>query len=265
MPGLAEKKATLTKPKLFKKLAKSYFFTKGEKELPQSKFYTARSGVNTLITAAQPIISIIARIRQSPNLKVLSDLKRSVQHELQVFEKHSLQNGINMEQVLIGRYCLSAMLDEVMLDSALKDEWRQCQLLPTHNDQELPEEQFFKLAERLQQRPEQNIVCLELIYLLVSLGFQGKYHTYPNKDRQLNLFIDKLYEAIRLYRGCYQTKLLIEHQSRQVEVADASALPRTSILLIVAVLFVFVGFYYVLDVSAGFVVKEINNIVSWLI
>lgn len=265
MPELAEKKAEITKPKLFKKLASRYFFTKREKELPRSNIYTANSGVNILITAAQPLLSIIVRVKQSPNLKVLSDLKRSIQHELQVFEKHSLQNGINMEQVLVGRYCLSAMLDEVMMESALKQEWKDCQILPIQSEQEVPEEQFFKLAEKLQQRPEQNIVCLELMYLLLSLGYQGKYYHYPNKAHHLNQIMDSLYEAIRLYRGCYQSQLLIATSDRKTERKSGKILLRFSMLIGVAVTFVYLGFNYVIDVSAGFVVKEINDIVSWLI
>ena len=258
-------KSKQVKPRLFKKIAKSYFFTKDKQDLPKSRFYTARSGVNSLITSAQPILSIIARIRQSPNLKLIADLKKSVIHELQVYEKHSLQQGISMEQVLVGRYCLSAMLDEVMGDSALGSEWKESQLLPNKTDDEEPKEQFFNILDKLIQKPEQNIVCLELIYLLLSLGYEGKYKYYPNKSHIINQLMDELYEAIRLYRGCYQTKLLVMQNTAPPQKKKTKRLSRFTFLIVVTLILVYLGFSYVLDVSASFVVKEIKHIVSWLL
>ena len=267
MPTLAQVNQTKgkeSKPKLFKRLASSYFFTKTPQDLPKSYFYTAKSGINPLIASAQPLLSIISRIKQSPNLKLLSNLKRSILHELQVYEKHSLQQGINMEQVLVGRYCLSAMLDEVMLDSALKKEWQALCLLPNQAGQVQPKEQFFKLLDKLLLKPEQNIVCLELVYILLSLGYEGKYKHYPHKIQHINQMIDNLYEAIRLYRGCYQTKLLVEQGSGVQQKKKSKWMTRTMLIGCLILSLVFIGFSYVLDVSAGFVVRELNHIVDWL-
>ena len=255
----------LKDPNLLKQWLENYFLTQPPEALPHSSFYTAQSGVNPLIAAAQPLLSMISRIKQATSLQMLSDLKRSVLHELQVYEKQSLQRGMNMEQVLIGRYCLSAMLDEVLLNSVIKKAWEDTRLLPKQKQHTPPEAQFFKWLKKLLLKPEQNIACLELIYLLLSLGYEGKYATQVNKGQHLNQMMEQLYEVIRLYRGCYQTKLLVQQREYRVVQNKIKWLPVTIIGLSLVLGLIFIAFNYVLDVNASVVLNEFHQTMERLI
>ena len=58
-------------------------------------------------------------------------------------------------------------------------------------------ERFFQLLTKLNQDPAKNIDLLELLYLCISLGFQGRYRIATNGINELEGIRESLYHTIR--------------------------------------------------------------------
>jgi len=68
-------------------------------------------------------------------------------------------------------------------------------------------EKFFVLLERMKSYPGENLEMLELMYLLLSLGFEGKYRVVSRGRDKIEQIRDELYRLIRQYRGDYEREL----------------------------------------------------------
>ena len=62
-------------------------------------------------------------------------------------------------------------------------------------------EKFFQLLERLSRDPVKHVAMLELMYVSLSLGFEGKYRVMERGRVQLESMQDAVYRQIRHVRG----------------------------------------------------------------
>jgi len=67
----------------------------------------------------------------------------------------------------------------------------------------------------MKQSPGENLHVLELLYLLISFGFEGKYRVMDRGRDHLDSVRDDLYHAIRRFRG--QPEADLSPGWRQVE------------------------------------------------
>lgn len=74
-------------------------------------------------------------------------------------------------------------------------------LLSSFHNETFGGEKFFQLLERLSRNPVKHLPMLELMYLCLSLGFEGKYRVLPRGMLELEAVRDSLYRQIRQLRG----------------------------------------------------------------
>lgn len=74
-------------------------------------------------------------------------------------------------------------------------------LLSSFHNETFGGEKFFQLLERLSRNPVKHLAMLELMYLCLSLGFEGKYRVMPRGMTELEVIRDSLYRQIRQMRG----------------------------------------------------------------
>ncbi|MBP8185450.1 MAG: type IVB secretion system protein IcmH/DotU, partial [Pseudomonas sp.] len=79
--------------------------------------------------------------------------------------------------------------------------WSQMSLLSSFHNETFGGEKFFQLLERLSRNPVKHLPMLELMYLCLSLGFEGKYRVLPRGMLELEALRDSLYRQIRQLRG----------------------------------------------------------------
>ncbi|MCB1828186.1 MAG: type IVB secretion system protein IcmH/DotU, partial [Coxiellaceae bacterium] len=91
----------------------------------------------------------------------------------------------------------------------LDQDWQMPSLLQGFHGDLSGGEQFYRLLERSQANPTAFIDLLELFYLCLALGYQGKY----GKDEQGYIIreniINKLYHSIRQERGDFSKNILV--------------------------------------------------------
>ena len=102
-----------------------------------------------------------------------------------------------------ARYVLCSVIDEAVVTTAWgsRSDWSKISLLSRFHNETFGGEKVFQLLERLSRDPVKHLAMLELMYLCLSMGFEGKYRVMARGEVQLEEVRDALYRQIRHVRG----------------------------------------------------------------
>jgi type VI secretion system protein ImpK len=135
---------------------------------------------------------LILQLRATTEYGSADVLKTRVIEMFDKFENNARRIGIDNEKVRLAKFALVAFLDETIISSewSAKNEWLteplQIKLFDTFN----AGEEFFTNMSTLRQRTGANKDILEIYYLCLSLGFNGKYQLQSPEN--LRRIIDDL-------------------------------------------------------------------------
>jgi len=171
--------------------------------LPPSARAFLGLGLNPLVQAASPILLLIGGLRSSTSSTDVSGLRRHALDEIRRFEENAQRAGVRNEIVLAARYALCAGLDESVLSTpwGAQSEWAQHPLLVALHREAWGGEKFFEMLDRISVDPARHIDLMELQYLILALGFTGKYQMLERGHEQLADLQQNLYRKIRAERG----------------------------------------------------------------
>jgi type VI secretion system protein ImpK len=169
----------------------------------------AAVGLNPLVANASVLLNTVPTIRRSLNHADPAGLREYLLRAITEFEQRARAAGSSPEHVLISRYALCTMIDEAVASMpwGASPEWVQRSLLVTLHREGFGGEKFFQLLEKAMEDPRRNIDLLELMYVCIALGFQGRYSVMDNGRQQLDALRDRLHEVIRRERGEYERDL----------------------------------------------------------
>jgi len=164
---------------------------------------TFNISLNPLVAAASSLLSEVVRLKHSFEAEDLHALNQRLSSELKLFEHRALHDGAESSQVMAARYVLCTVIDEAVVTTPWgnESEWSQMSLLSGFHNETFGGEKFFQLLERLSRNPVKHLPMLELMYLCLSLGFEGKYRVLPRGMLELEAVRDSLYRQIRQLRG----------------------------------------------------------------
>jgi len=164
---------------------------------------TFNISLNPLVAAASSLLSDVVRLKHSYEGEDLHALNQRLSAELKLFEHRALHDGAESSQVIAARYVLCTAIDEAVVTTPWgnESEWSQMSLLSSFHNETFGGEKFFQLLERLSRNPVKHLPMLELMYLCLSLGFEGKYRVMPRGMLELEAVRDSLYRQIRQLRG----------------------------------------------------------------
>lgn len=164
---------------------------------------TFNISLNPLVAAASALLSEVVRLKPTLEPEDLFVLKERLTGEIKLFEHRALHEGAESAQVMAARYVLCTVLDEALVTTSWgnESEWSQMSLLSSFHNETFGGERFFQLLERLARNPVKHLHMLELMYLCLSLGFEGKYRVLPRGMLELEAVRDSLYRQIRQLRG----------------------------------------------------------------
>lgn len=159
------------------------------------------TGLNPLVAAATPLLNLVPQLRQAthPDPAGLRDmLGRAVQE----FENRARASGALNEHVVAGRYALCTFLDETAANTPWGEKtWAQRSLLVQFHNEAWGGEKFFQLLGKVAEQADTHRPLLELFYLILSLGFEGRYRVLQNGKAQLDQVRERLYQMIAKSRG----------------------------------------------------------------
>ena len=158
-----------------------------------------RPGLNPLEKSASTLLNLLSQIRNTSSHPNPTALHKQLASEIQNFERTAQRAGIPPETIFIARYALCTVIDEFVMSTpwGAGSIWNTQSLLSMFHKETRGGERFFQMLTKLNQDPARNIDLLELLYLCLALGFQGRYRISPNGVNELAEIRESLYYTIR--------------------------------------------------------------------
>ena len=168
-----------------------------------------RVGLNPLENAATTLLALFVRLQNTPFHGDPEGLRQQVIEAVKAFERRTRESGVRPETIAAARYVLCTALDEAVLNPpwGSTSPWRQQSLLVTFHKEAWGGEKFFLLLDKLVQDPRGNLDLLELMYLCLALGFQGRYRVMDNGRSRLEEVRERLFHTIHAQRGEFERSL----------------------------------------------------------
>ncbi|HTU66925.1 MAG TPA: type IVB secretion system protein IcmH/DotU, partial [Steroidobacteraceae bacterium] len=168
-----------------------------------------QTGINPLVQAAIPLLMLAGRLRGQVSQADVEALRRQTIQEVRSFEERARVAGVPAEDVMAARYALCTAIDEAVLNTPWGSQsgWSSQSLLVTFHREAFGGEKFFQILERVNTEPGRYLHLLELLYLCLALGFEGKYRLDDRGQAQLADVRIDLYRRIESLRGGVSTEL----------------------------------------------------------
>lgn len=166
-------------------------------------------GLNPLEAAAGPLLALLTRLRSTIAHPAPVSLRAQLLGYLRQFEARAEAAGVVRNDVLLARYVLCTALDEAVLSTpwGSSGEWGRQSLLITVHNEAWGGEKVFQLLEHCLNSPRERLYLLELLYLCLCLGFEGRYRVMNDGRSQLEALRERTSAAIRTARGGFEREL----------------------------------------------------------
>jgi type VI secretion system protein ImpK len=167
------------------------------------------SGLNPLVAAANPLFNAVPPLRSSVQHPNPAALRDSLVRGVRDFEARARAAGASTEKVVAARYALCTLIDETAANTpwGASGAWAQHGLLALFHGETEGGEKFFQILSRLAENPQANVDVLELMYVCLQLGFEGRYRITEGGQRQLEEVRRRVLAIVRAQRGEYERDL----------------------------------------------------------
>jgi len=207
-----------------------------------------QAGLDPLLLAASPLLQLLARLRNTVSQPDAGDLRERAVREIRLFEQRCREGNIPMEQLRTSHYALCASLDDAVLNTPWGSggSWDARSLVSTFHEETRSGERFFVLLDQVKQNAGKFLPVLELMYLCLALGFQGRYRLSPRGPGELEKLREEIYALIQRNRPATEPELSPRWQGITAPYRPArAAVPvwvvASAALAVVAGLFVWVS------------------------
>ncbi|HET7884290.1 MAG TPA: type IVB secretion system protein IcmH/DotU [Acetobacteraceae bacterium] len=170
--------------------------------IPAEGAETINFGLSPLIAAAAPLLQLMGRLRNTYSQPDPGELRERTIQQIRAFEQAARDGGVPVEQLRPAHYALCASLDDIVLNSPWGNTgaWAARSLVSTFHQAVTGGERFFQVLDQLKQNPGNYLPVLELMYLCLSLGFQGQYRLPPHRPGELDRIREDVYTIIARQR-----------------------------------------------------------------
>ncbi len=165
---------------------------------------------NPATAAALSLLSLASRLRNTASHRDIPGLQHQLVSEMRGFENRLLQQGVTQEHTRMASYVMCSLLDESILNTpwGAQSIWGQQSLLILFHKEAWGGEKVFQIIDHILRSPAQNINLIELCYLSLSLGFQGKFsQARTGGVNELEKYRLELYRHIQRVRGDFERAL----------------------------------------------------------
>jgi type VI secretion system protein ImpK len=165
--------------------------------------FECTTGLSPLADAASPILSLVSRLAATVSQTDVDGLRRRVREEFGNFEKRAGATGTRPEILGACHYALCATVDDVASNMpwGSQNVWADQSMARVFHNDTSGGERFFHLLGHFERDPETHGEVLELFYLCLSLGFQGRFRLLPEGAAELAALRARLHRLIRRRRG----------------------------------------------------------------
>jgi type VI secretion system protein ImpK len=164
--------------------------------------FNALNTGNPLISATVPLLTLLVAVKNCLTMDDIGSFRQKIEQEIKNCDTQ-LTGKVDAEALLITRYCLCTAIDEAVLNTpwGANSQWSKQSLLLSFHKEANGGEKFFLILDKMLQNAAARIDVLELLHVLLAMGFEGKYRVLENGQRTLGAVRDGLYQSIRTQRG----------------------------------------------------------------
>lgn len=156
------------------------------------------AGVNPLLGAASVLLALVAQLRATASHADPAGLRRQLLERVGEFEALAAGAGVSAHHISAARYLLCTFIDEVVDSTPWGADrvWAEANLLQEFHDERWGGDKVFKVLDRLSQDARANRHLLELFYVCLALGFEGRFRGKPNGREQLDAIASRVLQSI---------------------------------------------------------------------
>lgn len=160
------------------------------------------SDVNVIVSAATPLLTLGINARSMSHHPDPKALYQQIAEDLKAIDLQLKNQGLPKESIITARYIICAYIDEMVMSTPWGGQslWATRNLLMTFHKNNQGGTQFFDIINLLTQSPAMNLDLIELCYIILQLGFQGRYRISDTGSIELSGIQDNLYQIISTYR-----------------------------------------------------------------
>lgn len=188
-------------------------------------------------------------------------LRQKIKELIQSWRRKCQRAEVETQDVETAQFAFVAFLDETIITSdwALRDLWIANPLQMEFYGRFDAGEEFFVRLENLRQRPKSHAGVLEIYYLCMAMGFEGKYQL-EDKEK-LRWIIEDTYSELRQILGKPVEKLSPHGRPRD-EIVEAvkSEIPLWVIGVVGAGVCIFI--YLILTFIIGGKAESVKNLIN---
>lgn len=156
---------------------------------------------NPLLNAATELLGTLVTLPRQTNPRDIERFRQRLLDAIVSFRQRGLYLDYHPSIVEKSCFVLCAAFDEAILytDWGEKERWENHSLLSKVFSQRNGGEAFFVLLDKASQQPAKLVDFIELQYVLLMLGFKGRYR--HEDEHQLHEIKSDVYAVIRHYRS----------------------------------------------------------------
>jgi len=168
-----------------------------------------RAGLNPLVAAAAVLLGLATRVRGTATQQDVEGLRDRVVHELKSFEANAAATGLPRELVRAAHYALSATIDDLVLSTpwGSQSSWPKRSMVSTFHNEVVGGERFYEILNQLHKNPGRNADVLELMYVCLALGFEGRLRVTGRGTSEHSRVREGVYRTLRERRGEFERDL----------------------------------------------------------
>lgn len=169
------------------------------------------NALNPLVRAANPLLDLVTPLRHMLAHPDVEALRLQLVQAVKAFEAGAREARVEHESIAAARYALCTLLDETISSTPWGGGgvWASRSLLVAFHNEASGGEKFFLILQKLGQDPRANLATLELMYLCLALGLEGRYRVIEGGRSQLEALRERLQLLIQQQRGPTEPELSV--------------------------------------------------------
>jgi len=162
-----------------------------------------------LVEAASPLFFRATQIRNTPTHDDIYGLRARFVEDLAEFDRRARGSGEPAELLRDASYALCTFVDEAVLSTpwGSQSKWHEESLLSTFFNETWGGDRFFAILDRAKREPGRSLALLEVLFVCLVLGFEGKYHVEERGRAKLEVITDDLFQVLRGQQGDLEREL----------------------------------------------------------
>ncbi|MFS2178605.1 type VI secretion system protein TssL, long form [Rhizobium pisi] len=165
--------------------------------------------VPTLVRSAAPLLNLAHGLRYSEEQPDIDQLREVAIEAVGRYERDLASARISPERARAAHYVVCATVDDVVLSKAwgVRAGWARSGLVSTFHMDVTGGERVFDLLDHFHQSPGAHKDLLLLIYLCLSLAFEGRTRVSARGGLELARIRDSLYKTLLGQYGVFEREL----------------------------------------------------------